>query len=164
MLKTTALGARSLPSWRGGDTLVGWLPGIWTQSGIFARYKRASTDRHFGEAAVPGGGGGECECGSCPDFKSIPCHSPYSWRKSRKNLRVVERRPAASPPFCMRPRLVYWSWSPSLALQAKTIPRSMIFLKYFKTAIWNWPVICVIFFSWRFACDWLSEPVHNLLP
>jgi hypothetical protein len=74
MLKTMALGARRLPSLE-GDTLVGWLLGIRTQNAIFERYKHASTNRHFGEAAKPGGGGG-AECGAYPDFAIIPWHSP----------------------------------------------------------------------------------------
>jgi hypothetical protein len=47
----------------GGHTLVGWLSGIRTQSGIVTASKCATVYRHLREAAVPAG-----ECGPCPVF------------------------------------------------------------------------------------------------
>jgi hypothetical protein len=65
-------------------TLAGWLPGAWTQSGVFVRWNGAIVSRYICEAYVLEVGGGAC--GPCPVFALYPSIHLTTEEKSRKDL------------------------------------------------------------------------------
>jgi len=82
-LSSTKTGAQTaLNLVTGGNTLVGWLPGFWAQTGAVAVWRHGTIGRHKGEAVVPMGGSAE----RAPTLHYVPQHLPYKWESITENL------------------------------------------------------------------------------
>jgi hypothetical protein len=68
--------------------MVGWLSGVWAQTGSVAKWRYTTCERRLGEAAAPGGG----ECGPCPDFASDTLAFALQLRKITENLSQCNRK------------------------------------------------------------------------